>query len=317
MLSGRPVATSFFCTYICGALNTTSRIHLSLLTVSLIYGATFSMAKMVMPSLIQPFAFILLRVGGGLLLFLAFHALFIREKVHKEDLVPLAVSAFFGVAANMLLFFRGLSVTTPVNASVLMLVTPVFVVLLAAVSNKERPSGKMLAGIFLAAAGALLLMGGWRLRFSPETVAGDIYIILNALSYAIYLVYVKKLMVKYHPVTVSRWNFIFGFLVVLPFGWSGLHEVAWAELGTSGWGILLFVVLGTTFLTYLLNAWALRHASSALVGSYIYLQPVFASFLAIIFEQDELSVQKVLFILLIFAGVYLAGNHQRKADNGN
>jgi drug/metabolite transporter (DMT)-like permease len=170
-----------------------------------------------------------------------------------------------------------------------------------------------IAGMLLAAGGALLLIGGWRLRFDADTALGDFYIILNALSYAIYLVYVKKYMHKYNPVTVSKWNFLFGLLFVLPFGFQELAAVEWNLYGPRDWSIVAFVLLGTTFLTYLLNAWALRHASATLVGSYIYLQPVVAALLAILLGQDQLDSIKVLYILTIFAGVYLVSRKKKEA----
>lgn len=297
-------------------MTTALKVHLSLLVVSLIYGATFSMAKIIMPSLIEPYGFILLRVLSGALLFLLVHALFIKEKVEKKDLLPLAISAFFGVAANMLAFFKGLSITTPINGSVLMLVTPVFVLILSALVYKERLSWLKVSGIALATAGALFLIGGWKLKFEADKVIGDIYIILNALSYAIYLVYVRKLMKRYNPITVSKWNFLFGFIFVLPFGFGELKAVDWSLYGGMEWAIVAFILLGTTFLTYLLNAYALGHASATLVGSYIYLQPVVASILAIVLGQDSLTSLKVMYILTIFAGVYLV-SVKRKISNGN
>src|SRR5690606_21453747 len=163
---------------------------------------------------------------------------------------------------------------------VLMLVTPVFVLLFSAVIQKERIPWNKTLGVAMAALGALFLVGGWRMRFAAETVEGDIYVVLNALSYAIYLVYVRRLMVKYHPITVSKWNFLFGLLYVVPFGYEQLNQVSWSEFSSGAWWVIAFILLGTTFLTYLLNAWALKHASSTLVGSYIYLQPVVATILA-------------------------------------
>lgn len=269
-----------------------------------------------MPSLIEPYGFILLRVISGALLFLLVHALFIKEKVKKKDLLPLAISAFFGVAANMLAFFKGLSITTPINGSVLMLVTPVFVLVLSAFVHKERVSWLRVSGIAIAAVGALFLMGGWNLRFEADKVIGDIYIMLNALSYAIYLVYVRGLMQRYNPITVSKWNFLFGFIFVLPFGFGELKAVDWSLFGGTEWAIVAFILLGTTFLTYLLNAYALGHASATLVGSYIYLQPVVASILAIVLGQDSLTIPKVMYILTIFAGVYLV-SVKRKMSDGN
>lgn len=295
-------------------MSTTIKVHIALFVVSVIYGATFSLAKVIMPSLIEPYGFILLRVLSGALLFLLVHALFIREKVERKDLFPLATSAFFGVAANMLMFFKGLSITSPINGAVLMLVTPVFVLVLSRLISREAVSWVKSTGVALAALGALMLVGGSRFHFSSDTALGDLYIILNALSYAIYLVYVKKLMIKYHPITVSKWNFLFGFLIVLPFGAEELFQVDWTAFDLAGWWIIVFVLLGTTFLTYLLNAWALRHASSGLVGSYIYLQPVVATVLAMLNKQDQPTLEKVLYILLIFAGVYLVSRKKKIAD---
>ncbi len=295
-------------------MSTTLKVHLALFVVSIIYGATFSLAKVIMPSLIEPYGFILLRVFSGAILFLLVHTFFVREKVERKDLGALALSALFGVAANMLMFFKGLSITSPINGAVLMLVTPVFVLVLSRLINREAVSWVKSTGVAMAALGALMLVGGSRFRFASETVLGDFYIVLNALSYAIYLVYVKKLMIKYDPITVSKWNFLFGFLIVLPFGAEELFSVDWTLFDGSAWGIVVFVLLGTTFLTYLLNAWALRHASSGLVGSYIYLQPVVATVLAMINRQDQPTLEKVLYILLIFAGVYLVSRKKKTAD---
>lgn len=293
-------------------LSTRVKVHLSLLVVSLIYGATFSLAKEVMPAYISPFAFILLRVAAALVLFLIFHSVFIKEKVERKDMAGIALSSFFGVAANMLMFFEGLANTSPINASVLMMVTPVFVFIIYTVVNKEGISWIKAAGIGLAAIGAMMLMGGARLSFSKATLYGDVLIMLNALSYAIYLVYVKRFLVKYRPITVSKWNFVFGFMMVLPFGAGGIEGINWASFPPFIWFIFIFVLVGTTFITYLLNAFALQRASSTLVGSYIYLQPVIATILALTLQGGELTLEKIIFILLIFVGVYLVAIKPKK-----
>lgn len=294
--------------------NTRVKVHLSLLAVALIYGATFSLAKEVMPEYINPLTFILLRVGAALVLFLIFHSLFIKEKVDRKDLAGLALSSLFGVATNMLMFFEGLANTSPINASVLMMITPVFVFVIYTIVDKRGIHWIKALGIVLAAIGAMMLMGGAKLSFSKATLYGDILIMLNALSYAIYLVYVKRFLIKYNPITVSKWNFIFGFMMVLPFGVGGLEEINWALFPTSIWAIFVFVLVGTTFITYLLNAWALQRATPTLVGSYIYLQPVIATVLALTTQKDTLTIEKVIFILLIFAGVYLVAITKKKNE---
>lgn len=282
------------------------RVHLALFTVSLIYGATFTIAKQVMPHYVQPFAFILLRVSVAAVCIFIFHSLFIKQKISDwKDIRKLCISALFGVAFNMLLFFKGLSITTPINGSVLMMNTPIFVVVFATLYLKEPLSLQKVIGILIAAFGAILLMGGAGFNFSSDTVWGDIMVSANAIIYAFYLVYAKSLMHKYHPLTVTMWSFVFGWFVVLPFGYSEFMQIDFASFTPKIWLFVGFVTVGSTFLTYVLNAYALRNASSSLVGSYIYLQPVLATLIAILSGKDLLTPEKLGYILIIFAGVFL------------
>lgn len=288
-------------------MNQRLKVHLALFMVSLLYAATFSIAKIAMPAYVKPYAFILMRVSVAAVCIFIFHRLYVKGAItDKKDLLPLAVSAVFGVAANMLLFFKGLSITTPINASVLMLFTPIFVIVFAWFMLGEKMGLKKLSGIFIAALGALLLVGGTKLSFNNETVWGDIYVTMNAIIYAFYLVYAKRLMVKYHPLTVTLYAFFIGFFLVLPFGLNQFIEINFSELPAIIWWCIAFVTLGSTFLTYVLNAYALKHASSSLVGSYIYLQPVLAALIAITIGKDHLTLEKFGSMVLVFAGVYLA-----------
>ncbi|MFN5886187.1 MAG: DMT family transporter [Bacteroidota bacterium] len=289
------------------------KVHLSLFIVSLIYAGTFTIAKEVMPAHVKPSAFILLRVSVAALCIFIFHSVTIKERISEwTDIKKLFISAMFGVAFNMLLFFKGLSITTPINGAVLMMNTPIFVVVFAAFLLKEKLSIIKISGILIAAAGAIMLMGGSKFNFSTETVLGDILVSLNAIIYAFYLVYAKSLMKKYHPLTVTLWSFFFGLFLVMPFGASDFMDIQWATFTPGIWAAIAFVTVGSTFITYVLNAYALRHASSSLVGSYIYLQPVLAVFIALISGKDALTWVKALDILIIFVGVLLVNQRQDK-----
>jgi drug/metabolite transporter (DMT)-like permease len=288
-------------------MQTRLKVHLALFAVSLLYAGTFTIAKLAMPLYVKPFAFILMRVSVAMVCIYFFHRHFVKGGIKdKSDLWPLFVSAVFGVAGNMLLFFKGLSITSPINASILMLNTPIFVLVFAAIILKEKLSVNKVLGIFIAALGALLLMSGGNFHFNQETVWGDVFVTLNAIIYAFYLVYAKQLMVKYHPLTVTLYAFFFGFFLVLPFGLNQTLEIDFANLPLNIWGAIAFVTIGATFLTYVLNAYALKHASSSLVGSYIYLQPVLATLIAVISGKDFLSIEKFVSMLIVFAGVFLA-----------
>jgi drug/metabolite transporter (DMT)-like permease len=294
------------------------KVHLALFVVSLIYGATFTIAKQVMPLYVKPFAFILMRVSVAAVLIFIFHSIFIKKRITDwKDIRTLCISALFGVAFNMLLFFKGLSITTPINGAVLMMNTPIFVVVFAALYLKERITAQKIVGISIAAFGAILLMGGRNFNFSNQTVWGDVMVTGNAIIYAFYLVYAKSLMQKYHPLTVTMWSFVFGWFVVLPFGAGEFMEIQFSSFTPQVWMGVAFITVGSTFLTYVLNAYALRKASSSLVGSYIYLQPVLATLIAIASGKDLLTVEKLVFILIIFCGVFLVSWQKKTSVNKN
>ncbi len=260
---------------------------------------------MVMFKYLNPFGFIVLRVVGAGILFFIIHALFVKQKIENKDLKRLFICSVFGIAGNMLMFFKGLSLTTPINASVLMLNAPVFVLIFSSIIYKIKPRLIQIVGTLIAFAGAFWLIAGKSFQLNSATALGDMFITLNAISYAFYLVYVKDLLLKYKSLTVITYSFVFGAILVIPFGWNDLQNAQFITFTPNVWWAIAFVVLGTTFIAYLLNAWALQKTSSAIVGSYIYLQPIIASIIGVYLGQDELTAQKVWAALLVFIGVYL------------
>lgn len=282
------------------------KVHLALFIVSLIYAATFSIAKEVMPVYVKPMGLIGIRVWGAVVLLWITHAIFVKEKIRdRADYLELLKCAVFGVAANMLLFFKGLAITTPINGAILMVTTPLFVGFFSFFILKEKATLIKIAGLVLGLTGALLLLVGPNLSFSSATLSGDVMVMLNAIIYSYYLIIAKSLLHKYNPITVIKWTFLFGGILILPFSIPELQYVQWEQIPTTIWYSIAFLIMGATFLTYLLNGWALRHANSSLVGAYIYLQPILASLIAIILGKDELTWQKIFFAFLIFVGVYL------------
>jgi len=280
--------------------------HLALLAANIIYGANFSIAKAIMPEYIKPFGFIVLRGIGAILLFWLFHALMMREKVERQDFPKIALCAVFGIAINQMLFFKGLSITTPINAAIVMTSTPVLVLLAASLLLREKITRSKIIGIVSGITGALLIiLVGKDFSFGSETMLGDLLVLINASSYAVYLVMVKPLMKKYHPLTVIKWIFLFGFFMVLPFGYKQALEIDWAIMPARIlWGVA-FVIVCLTFLTYLFNSYALSRVSPATVSIYIYSQPVFATAIAISLGNDSITALKVIAAVLIFGGVYL------------
>lgn len=287
-------------------MNKNTSAHLSVLLANIIYGANYSIAKDVMPFYIKPFGFILLRVAVSTVLFFISARLIIRERIDRKDLLRLLLCAVFGVATNQLLFFKGLSLTSPINAGLMMITNPIFVLLLSAFVFAEKINGKKIAGVALGLTGAalLILYGNHFSRVMSDPL-GDFYILLNSLSYAVYMVIVIPLMKKYHPVTIMHMVFAFGAVMVLPFGLSDFMEINWGTFQPATWMATAFVVIGTTFFAYLFNTLALRQLSPGVVSIYIYLQPLFAVLFAIIAGKDFPHLLHLICALLIFSGVWL------------
>ncbi len=283
------------------------REHIALLAVSIIYGLNFIIAKEVMPEYIQPFGFILLRVVTASVFFFAFAAFVVQEKIQKEDWFRLFLCGLTGVALNQLFFFKGLNLTTPINASLIMITTPISVLLLAYFIIREKITWQKSIGVLLGASGALLIIFGKKdFQVQMDNLWGDLFVLMNAFFYAVYLVIVKPLMSKYHPLTVIKWVFLLGLTWVLPAGFSELNRVVWQSFTPLIWMYVAFVLICTTILAYLLNIYAMRKVSPAVVGIYIYVQPVIATLLSLLLGKDELSGLKIVAALLIFSGVYLA-----------
>jgi drug/metabolite transporter (DMT)-like permease len=284
--------------------------------VSIIYGVTFTIAKDVMPLYIDAYGFILLRVGGSVLLFWLVWLFMPKEKITLNDFPRIIAAAFFGVAFNMLTFFKGLSLTSPISAAVIMVSTPMIVLTLSALIMKERMQKRMVFGIILGLIGtAFLILYGKSIGSATNAGLGNFLVLVNAISYGFYLIIVKKLMDKYNAFTFVKWIYLFGFIMVLPFGWSQFQAVNWALVPIDICWKIGFVVVFSTFLTYLLNLLSMKELKPTTVAVFIYLQPLFATIFAISLGKDELSLVKIGSAVLIFVGVYLVTQKKNKDEN--
>jgi drug/metabolite transporter (DMT)-like permease len=282
------------------------RAHLSVLLANLIYGANYSIAKGVMPEFIKPFGFIIIRVWVAAMLFVISAQLLFREKIKRSDWPLFIGCAVFGVAINQLLFFKGLSLTSPINSGLIMVTNPIFVLIGSAMVAREKITLLKVLGILCGLSGAvLLILYGQRFSSSASDTLGDICILFNSLSYAVYLVMVRPLMQRYHPVTIMQVVFLIGSLLVLPFGLEEFNEIRWQTFGLSTWLATAFVVIGTTFLAYLFNTLALRELSANMVSVYIYLQPLLAAGFAMLLGKDTPNVLHLISAALIFNGIWL------------
>ncbi len=287
--------------------------HSAVMGANIIYGLNYVIAKGIMPLWLEPRAIIFLRVSGAVLVFWITGLFFASEKISKQDFVRLAVAAFFGVALNQIMFFEGLNLTTPINASIIMVSTPILVLVMSHFVLKEKITGLKLAGVVLGFAGAVfLILRGGHFDTSGKTMLGNLFILINASSYGLFLVLVKPLMSKYKPLTVMKWVFTFGFLFVFPVSIKKITQTDFGIIPLNIWLSVGYVILFTTIVAYFLNNFSLKKLSPSVNSAYIYSQPFIAAVVALFLGKDILTITEIIASLLIFTGVYLV----TKPENG-
>lgn len=289
--------------------------HISLLAANIIYGLNYSIAKAVMPGQIKPFALVSLRSISAATLFWITSLFMPKEPVTRKDLLYLFGCSFFGVVINQTLFLVGLDMTTPVNSSIILSTNPIFAFVFAALILKERISFLKGTGLAIGLSGVLLLiLQNGAPDLSSSTFIGDIFSMVNTISWAFYTVVIKKMLEKYHPVTVMKWTFLFGMLTNIPVGYHQWSTMDWGSIPIKSWLQISFVIVGATYLGYLFIIYGLRRLSPTIVSTYTYIQPIIAAYLATLLGQDHIDLVMITSTLLIFAGVFVV-SLQRKNNN--
>lgn len=296
-------------------MNSSLKAHIFLFAAQVIYALNYSIAKDLMPDYISPFGLVTMRIGGACLLFWLLSFVLKPEKVEKADLKKLAILALFGVFINQVFFIWGLSLTTPINSAIIMVSNPIAVMLFTFFVLKEKITALKITGIGFGAIGALTLLlfkANGSFAIGSDTIAGDLMTLVNSLSWAVFVVMAKPYMQKYQTTTVMKWVFSFGVLYMFPWGMPELLKVDWLHLPIHAVSAIIFVVVATTFLAYLLNMYALKTLSTSVVSMYIYLQPFLATLIAVAWGKDVLSPIKVISAAFIITGVYLAGRKEKQ-----
>jgi drug/metabolite transporter (DMT)-like permease len=282
------------------------KVHGILLFTALIAGINYSVSKVVMPEFVGPAAIIVIRGMSASIIFCILYLVFLREKIdYKKDFIRILLCAFFGIACNQLLFYEGLNLTTPINASLLQCSVPAFVLIISAIVIREKITILKVFGIFLGASGAVLLLVSTARQTAHLHYLGDLMIIFNAMSYALFLVLIKPLMLKYNGLTIVAWVFSLGTMMTFPFGYNELMAIQWQAMPGYALLSLAFIVIFSTIIAYYLNVTVLKFVNPSIAGIYVYLQPVLTTLVAVWFGKDHLTIEKILYSAVIFAGVYL------------
>jgi len=273
-----------------------------------IYGLNHTIAKGVMPGYIGAYGFVMLRVIGAAALFWIISIFGPKEKIDKKDYLRMLICAILGMGVNMLVFFKGLSLSTPINSAVLITTTPIIVLIMSAILIKEKITRRKVLGIFIGLIGAMgLIVFGTEIRLdAPNIPFGNFLILMNSVFYGTYLILAKILISKYHPFTFMKWLFSLGILICLPFGFQEMSEIEWSLLPFDIIWRIVFVIIGTTFCTYLFNIFALTQLKASTLSAFIYVQPILGILFAIAMGKDTLTTIKILAAAMVLFGVYLA-----------
>ena len=281
---------------------------LAALGATTIYGMNHTIAKVVMPHYIGAFGFIMLRVVGAAILFWMVGLFTPKEKIDRKDYLRIFGAALLGMCINMLMFFKGLQLSTPINSGVIVTLTPIIILILSAFFLKEKLTNLKFMGIALGFSGALLLIlygNTSQVSNAPNVPLGNSMMLINSISYGAYLVLVKPLTKKYSTVTLMKWMFLLGVIMTFPITYPEASAVSWSTLPFEAIWRMGFVIIGTTFLTYLLNVYALKTLPATTIGAFAYLQPLITIVYAVLTGNDTLDAVTISACLLVFLGVYL------------
>ncbi|MCU7550725.1 DMT family transporter [Chitinophagaceae bacterium LB-8] len=288
-------------------MKTTTKAHLAVLGTNFFFAANYTFIKYISPALIRPYALNVARVGGSLILFWIMWLMSkTSARIQKQHIGRFLLCGLTGVAINQTLFIKGITLTSTIHASLLVLATPLVITVIAFWALKERLNLAKGAGLLLGISGAALLVATKESsQHASNYLLGDLLILINSISYGAYFILVKPLMRAYSPLHVIRWVFVFGFLMILPFGWHEASEIPWGQFNATHFLSLFAIVFTGTFLAYYFTAYGLQHLGAGVTGTYIYTQPFFAVLISMIVLSEVLTVQKLLAAALIFSGVYL------------
>jgi len=295
-------------------MNENQKARAAVLLGSFFFGTSVIAVKHLSPHLISPIALTAIRITVTTLLFWCMFAIKpVKTGIVKKDFLLLLFCGLTGIVMNQTFSIRGMSLTSPIHASLLVLTAPITITLLAAWLLKERLTILKLLGLLLGIAGGTLLIFSRDLSSvsGDDQSLGDLFIIMGALSYSVYVISIKPLMAKYRATHILQWVFLFGSFVSLPLGWNDLKKIDWAAFDISSWFTLSWSVLGATFVAYRLMNFSINKLGAAITGSYIYTQPFFTAIASMLILDETLSLPKIGAAVLIMGGVFLS-NYRKK-----
>lgn len=281
------------------------RATLALICTQILFGVNYLVAKevvMALPPLL--WAFVRVVLTAGLLGLVALRTP--SPKLSNKFISTCFFLSLLGVAINQSAFLVGLHYSTPTNSAILNTLIPVFAILFVVILGKEKMDGRKMLGFLSALLGALIVLRVEEFQVQSSLAMGDLLMVVNSLSYGLFLALAKPFLEKHDRVWVTFWLFTFGSVSLAIPSLQDFQSSALPSFTPELWFAMAFVVVMGTFVPYLLNNWALAHTNTSQVALYTYLQPVVVTLLMWATKGEHLSARAALGSGFIFVGAYLS-----------
>lgn len=285
-----------------------------MLFANIIFGLNTTISRSITPDFIDPYLLTFFRMGGAALLFWSVSLFTKKEKVPLKDIFLLFFASIFGLVLNQLPYIVGLSMTSPIDASLVVTMLPVVTMLLAALILKEPITWLKALGVVVGASGALILIFNKAMPDGSSNMAGNLVLLISISSFGLYLTLFKNLISKYSPITSMKWMFLFAAFLTLPVSWKALTHTDFSTFDASIYMRIVYVVAFATFFTYILLPIGQKTLRPTTLSIYNYLQPITATFAAVIVGMDRFSFDKIISAILVFAGVYIVTQSKSRAQ---
>ncbi|HKL92488.1 MAG: DMT family transporter [Bacteroidales bacterium] len=289
--------------------------HTAMLIGYIFFGMNLNISKYVLDASVNPMGLNGIRFLFGALAFW-FLSLFKQERVERKDLIVLFLASLFGLLINQVLFFQGLTRTSPIDSSVITTSIPIITMLLSALILKEPITWLKVLGVIIGATGAILLV------FSSQqavgngagNMLGNLLVFGSCFSFSVYLVVIKPIIHKYSPITIMKWMFLFAAVPFVPFNIGNMRSIPFDQLSSDALLSLGYILVFATVIPYLLVPIGQRYLRPTTVAMYNYVQPLVAAILATFLGQDVYTLPKAFAAVLVFSGVYLVTRSKSRAD---
>ncbi len=288
--------------------------HIALFIANFIFGLNTPITRTIVPEVIDPFVMTFFRMAGAAILFWIASIFTVKEKVPAKDIIKFFFASMFAIVINQTAFIYGLSKTSPIDASLVVTLLPLLTMILAAIIIKEPITIKKAIGVIVGASGALILITGQANQNTISSISGNIIVLCSVSSFALYLTLFKDLIARYSPFTAMKWMFLFAAIITTMIGYKSIASINISAFDTSVVLRTLYVVVLSTFITYMLIPIGQKTLRPTTVSMYNYLQPIVASLATVIIGMDKFGIDKILSAVLVFAGVYLVTQSKGKND---